>query len=205
MSINYYSAVYKINHKKQTVTRVTMKEYDHGMFQRNMDFKTLVQIITKMQKICFQDANTNRKNTIRLKKLLSETYEPTVCIVISLGFLENEKNIMNFVDGGCATLQKTNLGFLKYQQPVVNEVCRSKYNKNIALGKPIENVLNIIDKYAVLMTNTSKNINGVYLYVEKQPEHGSSSFLTKYYEKYGFSVMLHEDEEYIYMYKKLQH
>jgi hypothetical protein len=68
MKINYYSTVYKINRKQQNVTRISMNEYDYGMFPLNMDFKTLIQIVTKMQKICFQDSNTNRKNTIRLKK-----------------------------------------------------------------------------------------------------------------------------------------
>ena len=203
MKINYYSTVYKINRKQQNVTRISMNEYDYGMFPLNMDFKTLIQIVTKMQKICFQDSNTNRKNTIRLKKLLSETNEATVCIVISLGYPENETNIMNFVDGGSATLQKTNLGFLKYQQPVINEICRSKYNKTLMLGKPIKNVMNMIDKYVLLMMNSSTRINGVYLYIEKNPEHGTHLFLTSYYESYGFSIMTHDDNDYIYMYKSL--
>jgi hypothetical protein len=52
---------------------------------------------------------------------------------------------------------------------------------------------------------TSKNIDGMYLYVEKNPEHGNADFLLKYYEKYGFKKMAHEDADYFYMCKKIKY
>ena len=48
---------------------------------------------------------------------------------------------------------------------------------------------------------SKKTVNGVYLYIEKSPEHGSADFLLSYYAKYGYEKMAHEDDEYFYMYK----
>ena len=50
----------------------------------------------------------------------------------------------------------------------------------------------------------SKKVNGIYLYVEKSPEHGEPEFLLEYYKKYGFKEFLlgnKLDKEYYYMKK----
>ena len=52
--------------------------------------------------------------------------------------------------------------------------------------------------------NQHKKVNGLYLYVEKSPEHGDPLFLLDYYKKYGFKEFLlcnKIDEEYYYMKK----
>jgi len=49
-----------------------------------------------------------------------------------------------------------------------------------------------------------KKVNGLYLYVEKSPEHGDPEFLLNYYKKYGYKEFLlgdEEDEDYYYMNK----
>ena len=52
--------------------------------------------------------------------------------------------------------------------------------------------------------NKYKKVNGLYLYVEKSPDHGDPAFLLEYYKKYGFKEFLLDnkiDEEYYYMKK----
>ena len=49
-----------------------------------------------------------------------------------------------------------------------------------------------------------KKVNGLYLYVEKEPDHGDPEFLLAYYKKYGFKEFIlggEVDEEYYYMKK----
>ena len=54
------------------------------------------------------------------------------------------------------------------------------------------------------LMKTSKKIDGLYLYIEKNPQHGNADFLIKYYDKYGFNKMSYDDNEYFYMYKKIK-
>ena len=67
--------------------------------------------------------------------------------------------------------------------------------------------MNILELYirGTLM-HSNKHFDGMYLYVEKNPEHGAGEFLLKYYgNKYGFQEMKEkEDNEYYYMKKPLQ-
>ena len=65
--------------------------------------------------------------------------------------------------------------------------------------------MEMIEKYIKFyLMKTSKKIDGLYLYVEKNPDHGNPDFLLKSYEKYGFKKMAHEDNEYFYMYKEIK-
>ena len=159
-----------------------------------------------MQEICFEDKNVNNENNDRIIDLFLEKKDKTFIVAISLGYLQGVTDYMDFVDGGAATVQKSNLDFLKFQQPWINEVCRSKF-KDIPLGKsPVTIVMELIEKYIELyLMKTSKKIDGMYLYVEKNPDHGNPDFLLKYYEKYGFKKMAHEDSEYFYMYKEIKY
>jgi len=202
----YHSAIYKINPNKQIANIIMFKGYNCTLLPKKIEFNELAEILSKMQKICFEDKNVNNENTNRIIDLFSKKKDKTFILAISLGYLPGVTDYMDFVDGGAATVQKSNLDFLKYQQPWINEVCRSKF-KDIPLGKsPVNIVMEMIEKYIKLyLMKTSKKIDGLYLYVEKNPDHGNPDFLLKYYEKYGFEKMAHEDSEYFYMYKEIKY
>jgi hypothetical protein len=128
--------------------------------------------------------------------------------VISLGYLDGVTDIKNFVDSGSATIQMSNQGFFKIQQPWVNEVCRAKMaDDHSQFLKPVKVVMELIDKYILTdLSSKRKGINGVYLYVEKKPEHGSASVLLDYYHKnYGYNQLPEfADDEFHYMGKLYQ-
>ena len=206
-SPTYESAIYKINTGKNIATRKCMRlcmtEYNCKLLPKELSFKDMAKILTKMQKVCFKDKNLHNENTKRIIDLLQTTHEKTFIIAISLGFLPKSKGIMDFVDGGAATVQKSNLEILQYQQPWINEVCRAKI-KDVSGKSPVSIVMDLIERYVTdYLMKTSKKTNGIYLYVEKQPEHGDPQFLLNYYKKYGFSLMSHQDDEYFYINKPI--
>jgi hypothetical protein len=206
MSIpEYHSAIYKINTNKKIATRISFKHHNCSLLPKRMDFTELAIILSKMQEICFHDKNIDNENTDRIVDLFLEKREKTFMVAISLGYLPGVTNYMDFIDGGAATVQKSDLDFLDHPQPWINEVCRAKFSQMPPGESPVTIVMEMIEKYIkeYLMKN-STNINGLYLYVEKTPEHGNPDFLLKYYEKYGFRQMAHEDDEYFYMCKKIR-
>jgi hypothetical protein len=206
-SPTYESAIYKINSSQNVATRRCMRqcmtEYNCKLLPKELSFKDLTKILIKMQKVCFKDKNLHNENTKRIIELLNSKSERTFMVAISLGFLPNSKGIMDFVDGGAATVQKSNLELLQYQQPWINEVCRAKM-KDVSGKSPVTNIMDLIERFVTdYLMKTSKKTNGLYLYVEKQPEHGDPQFLLNYYKKYGFSLMNHQDDEYFYMNKPI--
>ena len=203
-SPEYHSAIYKINSNKKIASLITFSEYNCKLLPKEIGFTELAKILSKMQEICFNDKNINNENTDRITNLLLSNKEKTVIVAISLGYLPGVNDYMDFIDGGAATVQKSNLGFLKLQQPLLNEVCRSKFT-NVSVGiSPVIVVMEMIENYIKYnLMKTSKKIDGLYLYIEKEPQHGNADFLLKYYEKYGFNKMTHEDNDYYYMYKKI--
>jgi len=204
-NLEYHSAIYRISPYREIATRITFNDYNCSLLPKKMENSELAKLLSKMQEICFDDKNINNENTNRIIDLFLEKKNKTFIIAISLGYPMGATNYMDFVDGGAATVQKSDLDFLKFQQPWINEVCRSKIKKVVSDKSPVTIVMELIEKYVKLYSmKTSKNIDGLYLYVEKNPEHGNADFLLKYYEKYGFKKMAHEDNEYFYMYKQLK-
>jgi hypothetical protein len=206
MSIpEYHSVIYKINTNKKIATRISFTHHNYSLLPKRMDFTELATILSKMQEICFHDNNIDNENTDRIVDLFLEKREKTFMVAISLGYLPGVTNYMDFIDGGAATVQKSDLDFLDHPQPWINELCRAKFSQMPPGESPVTIVMEMIEKYIkeYLMKN-STNINGLYLYVEKTPEHGNPEFLLKYYEKYGFRQMAHEDDEYFYMFKKIR-
>jgi len=202
-SPTYESAIYKINSGKRMAIRQCMSGYECKQLPLELSFKDLAKILAKMQKVCFKDENLHNENTNRIVDLLQSTQQKTFIVAISLGFLPNTKGLTDFVDGGAATVQKSNLDMLQYQQPWINEVCRAK-KKDVSGKSPVSVVMDLIEKYvANYLMKTSKKTDGLYLYVEKKPDHGDPQFLLKYYKKYGFVDMTQQDDEYFYMHKHL--
>lgn len=203
-SPDYHSAVYKINSNKQIATRICFRDYKCELLPKELDFVNLAKLLSNMQKICFYDDN-KKNNQDRIIDLLSSNNEKTFIVPISLGYNKNETNYKNFIDGGAATVQKTNLGFLTYQQPTINEVCRAKYKEVRTVKSPVSIIMELIEKYtSQYLMHSSKKTDGLYLYVEKNPDHGSPGFLLNYYKRYGFIELEHNDHEYFYMKKTIQ-
>lgn len=209
--IYYETAIYKINQrktsqKKELLTRVPMKDQLYKIMPKELMMDDMINILVNMQKSCFKDEEY-QENMVRLKDMLLNVNEQTIAIAICLGYSSKNESLQNYVDGATATLQKSNLGSLQYQQPIINEVCRHKVEKNDLLGSPTTSIMNILEIYVrKTLMNTNKYIDGLYLYVEKNPEHGSGDFLLNYYaNKYDFQEMKEkEDNEYYYMKKTLQ-
>jgi len=203
-SPTYYSAIYIINRSKQNASRMCLPEYECDFLPKQMKLKELAVLVANMQKICFEDGNKKNVNSKRLYDLFTATTERTVAVALTLGYKEGVVDYKKFVDGGSATIQMSQQGVLPTQQPWLNEVCRA--NRILEKTKsPISQTMDLIDKYirSTLM-NKYKKVNGLYLYVEKSPDHGDPAFLLEYYKKYGFKEFLLDnkiDEEYYYMKK----
>lgn len=201
--IQYQSAVYKLNRSKQTATKIGLKEFIHDILPASIDFSELANMMTTMQKKCFKDNNENNENTDRIMELFTSGTDRTVAVVVSLGYLPDASNYMDFVDGGSATIQKSKQDFLERQQPWINEVCRAKILADASYPmSPIKIVMDMIDIFiTTYMMKQSETIDGSYLYVEKHPEHGNPDFLLDYYSAYGYVLLPHTDDEYFYMRK----
>jgi hypothetical protein len=198
------SAVYLINHNTHIAHKHVIADYPCDMLPLQINIIDLANLLVKMQKICFHDDNADDKNRDRLVELFTGKSEKTIAVMLSLGRFEDDADYTSFQDGGSATMQLSNQGFLRYQQPWINEVCRAKRGDVSSATSPVAIAMNMIDMYIkTALMKSKKSIDGVYLYIEKVPEHGSADFLLSYYAKYGYKKMTHEDDEYFYMYKEL--
>jgi hypothetical protein len=202
-SVQYHSAVYKLNRSKQTATKIGFKNFAHDILPASIEFSELANMISTMQKKCFKDNNENNENTGRIMGLFTSGTDRTVAVVVSFGYLSTAANYMDFVDGGSATIQKSKQDFLERQQPWINEVCRAKILADASYPmSPIKIVMDLIDIFITThMMKQSETIDGSYLYVEKHPEHGNPDFLLDYYSAYGYVLLPHTDDEYFYMRK----
>lgn len=198
------SAVYVINHNTHIAHKHVIADYACDMLPPQINIIDLANLLVKMQKICFHDDNADDKNRDRLVELFTGKSEKTIAVMLSLGRFEDDADYTTFQDGGSATMQLSNQGVLRYQQPWINEVCRAKRGDVSSATSPVAIAMNMIDIYIkTVLMKSKKSIDGVYLYIEKVPEHGSAEFLLSYYAKYGYKKMTHEDDEYFYMYKEL--
>jgi hypothetical protein len=203
-SPTYYSAVYIINRSKQNASRVCLPDYECEFLPNQIKLKELADLVADMQKICFKDENKKNENSERLYDMFMATTERTVAVALTLGYKKGVIDYKEFVDGGSATIQMSSQGVLPTQQPWLNEVCRSKRILK-KITSPVIQTMDLIDKYIrTTLMKKSKKVNGIYLYVEKSPEHGEPEFLLEYYKKYGFKEFLlgnKLDKEYYYMKK----
>lgn len=201
----YYSAIYTINRSKKVASKVCIDGYNCNFLPKTIKLNEMANLVANMQKICFKDDNENNENSDRLQDLFVSKKDKTIAIALTLGYYEDVTDYNDFVDGGSATIQMSNQeGALSTQQPWLNEVCRSKRISEQP-PSPVQKTMSLIDKYItdILMKKHAK-VNGLYLYVEKSPEHGDPDFLLKYYNKYGFKEFLlgdNEDDDYYYMKK----
>ena len=196
------SAVYVINHNTGIAHKHQIAEYKCDLLPPHMNITDLANLLVKMQIKCFHDDNTDGNNMERLVDLFTRKSDKTIAVILCLDRFEDDSDYTTFRDGGSATMQLSNQKFLRYQQPWINEVCRAKMGEVSSSTSPVANVMNMIDAYIKTdLMKTRKTVDGVYLYIEKVPEHGSADFLLSYYAKYGYIKMAHEDDEYFYMYK----
>jgi hypothetical protein len=198
------SAVYVINHNANIAYKHEIPEFACHLLPPRMNITDLANLLVKMQKICFHDDNADDNNRERLIDMFMQKSDKTIAVILSLARFEDDSDYNTFRDGGSATIQLSNQKFLQYQQPWINEVCRSKLGDVSSTTSPVAIVMNMIDLYIKTeLMKSKKTVDGVYLYIEKAPEHGSADFLLSYYAKYGYAKMAHEDDEYFYMGKEL--
>jgi hypothetical protein len=198
------SAVYVINHNTGIAHRHDVAEYKCDLLPPRMNITDLANLLVKMQKICFHDDNADDNNGERLIDLFTRKSDKTIAVILSLDRFADDTDYTTFRDGGSATMQLSNQKLLRYQQPWINEVCRAKLGDASSTTSPVAIVMNMIDLYIKTeLMKSKKTVDGVYLYIEKAPEHGSAEFLLSYYAKYGYAKMAHEDDEYFYMYKAI--
>ena len=167
MSVIYSSGVYVLGKSKIYATLKEYSGFDNHILPRKISIQHLSQLLAAMQEKCFKDTDIEG-NTQRLIDMLTPGGgEKTVAVILSLGYLDGVTNIMEFVDGGSATIQMSNQGFFKIQQPWVNEVCRAKMTADDKqLSKPIQSVMHLIDTHiSTHLSSNRKGINGGYLYV----------------------------------------
>ena len=199
------SAVYVINHNTGIAHKHQIAEYKCDLLPPHMNITDLANLLVKMQIKCFHDDNTDGNNMERLVDLFTRKSDKTIAVILSLDRFEDDTDYNTFRDGGSATMQLSNQKFLRYQQPWINEVCRAKLGDGSSSTSPVANIMIMIDMYInTELMKTRKTVDGVYLYIEKAPEHGSADFLLSYYAKYGYIKMAHEDDEYYYMYKEIR-
>lgn len=203
-SPTYYSAIYVINRSKKIASKLCLPEYTCEFLPKHIKLNEMADLVANMQKICFKDENIDNENSERLYDLFTSTKDKTVAVALTLGYEEGVVDYNEFIDGGSATIQMSTQDVLANQQPWLNEVCRSKRIVE-QTASPVKQTMNLIDKYITnTLMNQYKKVNGLYLYVEKSPEHGDPKFLLDYYTKYGFKEFLlgdEEDEDYYYMKK----
>lgn len=203
-SPTYYSAIYVINRYKKIASKLCLPEYTCEFLPKHIKLNEMADLVANMQKICFKDENIDNENSERLYDLFTSTKDKTVAVALTLGYEEGVVDYNEFIDGGSATIQMSSQDVLANQQPWLNEVCRSKRIIEQTVS-PVKQTMNLIDKYITnTLMNQYKKVNGLYLYVEKSPEHGDPEFLLDYYTKYGFKEFLlgdEEDEDYYYMKK----
>ncbi len=196
------SAAYVINHSSGIAHKHVIAEYNCDLLPPRMNITDLANLLVKMQKICFHDDNADNNNSERLIDLFTRKSDKTIAVILCLDLFKDESDYTTFRDGGSATIQLSNQKFLQYQQPWINEVCRAKLGDVSSSTSPVAIVMNMIDLYIKTeLMKSKKTVDGVYLYIEKAPEHGSADFLLSYYAKYGYAKMAHEDDEYFYMHK----
>jgi hypothetical protein len=203
MSVTYSSGVYIFGTSKKYAVLKEYNGFNNHILPKKISIQTLAILLATMQAMCFDDTDIE-SNTRRLAEMLSPGGgEKTVALVLSLGYLDGVTDINNFVDSGSATIQMSNQGLLKIQQPWVNEVCRAKMTDDDSqFLKPVKVVMELIDNYILTdLAYKRKGITGVYLYIEKNPKYGNASGLLDYYHnKYGYNqIPEFADDDYHYM------
>ena len=211
--MTYQTAIYKLDKRWKKGRKILQLEENE--LPNELPFEILSNIFVKAQMKCFKDENLNNENKDRINALFLEKKDPTIAIAISIFLNNGDKDLLDFNDIGLLTLQKTPINALTGTSMtrrskgsdviVINEVCRAVINKeNLIGGTPIPNIMKVSEKFIHISPK-----NELYLYVEKNPEHGSGDILLQYYGSgykgkggYGFELF-YDDENYYYMKKNL--
>lgn len=182
------------------------------------------ELMSEMHKQCYNDIKT-QENIDRFINLFDVEYEdPVEYVVLSLVYdpksnVYNKKDYKTYILGASAVIQlssphegcrKKNTIPIYDRQPFINEVCKhskiddkdkmKQYNNSY---KPVDNVFEISKEYIRRrLMREKRNINGLYLYIEKVSESNSAAHnpqtLINIYERKGFDSC-GEDDEFFHM------
>lgn len=211
--MTYSTVVYKLNRRSKKGDNVISS--GNINFPQRLPFETMADLMVRGQGICFKDGNVNNENKKRIVDMFKRksNEQPTIALIMSMGFLEDESNIFSANDMGALTLQKGEIGLMTGDNIPgnekvywINEVCRSLFNKEKVPRSdgPIPSIMAYAEQFA-----RAEGERMLFLMVEKNPEHGDGNVLLQYYSTgfkgkggYGYQIM-GEDAEYWFMGKDL--
>ena len=211
--MTYSSVIYKLD--RRTKKGKNIASTGDIAFPQRLPFSTIADLMVRGQAVCFKDGNLENENTNRIVDMFKRksTEQPTMAVIISLGYLEDEGNIFSANDMGILTVQRGEMGLMTSDvipgnEKVlwINEVCRSLFDKEKVPRSdgPIPNIMHQAEQYARMQGDKM-----IFLMVEKQPEHGDGNVLLQYYSTgykgrggYGYMI-IGEDSEYWFMGKDL--
>ena len=211
--MTYSSVIYKLD--RRTKKGKNIASTGDIAFPQRLPFSTLADLMVRGQAVCFKDGNLENENTNRIVDMFKRksTEQPTMAVIISMGYLEDESNIFSANDMGILTVQRGEMGLMtsdvipgNERVLWINEVCRSLFDKEKVPRSdgPIPNIMHQAEQYARMQGDKM-----IFLMVEKQPEHGDGNVLLQYYSTgykgrggYGYMI-IGEDSEYWFMGKDL--
>ena len=211
--MTYSSVIYKLD--RRTKKGKNISSTGDISFPQKLPFETLADLMVRGQSICFKDGNVENENSKRIVDMFKRksTEQPTMAVIISLGYLEDENNLFSANDMGILTIQRGEMGLMTSDvvpgnEKVlwINEVCRSLFDKEKVPRSdgPIPKIMHQAEEYARMQGDKM-----IFLMVEKQPEHGDGNVLLQYYSTgykgrggYGYMI-IGEDSEYWFMGKDL--
>jgi hypothetical protein len=77
--IFYETAIYKINQKDETLSRVPMKNFRCKKLPKKFTMQEIIDLLVNMQKVCFKDNNENNDNMNRLIKTFMDNNDKIKC------------------------------------------------------------------------------------------------------------------------------
>ena len=209
----YTTAIYKLDRRQKKGLLHNLNDSSSNL-PKNLSFETIADLMARGQHICFLDGNIsdNKKRLIEMFNVPANS-QPTVAVLMSMGYFEDPNNILTANDMGMLTIQKAPIGPMT-SNPIkgnkkvfwIHEVCRSIFNREKVpkSGGPIPNIMSAAEDFA-----RSEGQDALFLLVEKKPEHGDGEVLLKYYSTgikgrggYGYKI-IGEGNEYWYMMKRL--
>ena len=211
--MTYSSVIYKLD--RRTKKGKNIASTGDIAFPQRLPFSTLADLMVRGQAVCFKDGNLENENANRIVDMFKRksTEQPTMAVIISLGYLEDEGNIFSANDMGILTVQRGEMSLMTSDvipgnEKVlwINEVCRSLFDKEKVPRSdgPIPKIMHQAEQYARMQGDKM-----IFLMVEKQPEHGDGNVLLQYYSTgykgrggYGYMIV-GEDAEYWFMGKDL--
>ena len=169
--MTYSSVIYKLDRRTKKGKNVA-SDGDIA-FPEKLPFQTLADLMVRGQAVCFKDGNVENENSNRIVQMFKKksTQQPTMAVIMAVGYLEDPSNIFSANDMGSLTIQRGEMDLMTADaipgsEKVlwINEVCRSLFNKEKVPRSdgPIPKIMHQAEEYARMHGEKM-----LFLYVEK--------------------------------------